>query len=89
VLQTVLPRLPFLARTPAPQGMLSIGCALLGAGAVLGLEVDEDALHVARRNLARFDGTSTSGDDSCSEAGPSDTSHGQHFPVRVPHAFCP
>ena len=38
------------------QGMLSIGCALLGAACVIGADVDGDALHTALGNSAEFEG---------------------------------
>lgn len=37
-------------------GMLSIGAALLGAGHVLGIDADEDALDIARENLDEYEG---------------------------------
>ncbi len=38
-----------------PQGMLSVGCALLGASHVLALELDTDALQQAVENVEQFD----------------------------------
>lgn len=37
-------------------GMLSIGAALLGAGHVLGIDADEDALCIAQENLDEYEG---------------------------------
>ncbi len=37
------------------QGMLSIGCALLGASHVLGLEIDQDAIEVALDNVDQYE----------------------------------
>jgi putative methylase len=47
-------------------GILSIGAAFLGAGSVIGVEADQNALAVARRNAERFDTSITflSGDIS-------------------------
>jgi len=39
-------------------GVLSVACSLAGASYVLGVDVDPDALHIARQNLASLDGTS-------------------------------
>lgn len=41
---------------PAAQAMLSIGAALLGAGHVLGVDCDADALNVALDNCEEFEG---------------------------------
>ena len=38
------------------QGMLGIACAIMGAPAVLGIDVDADALRVAQDNVAEFGG---------------------------------
>ncbi len=48
------PHSPLCTRA-APQGMLSIGCALLGASHVIGLELDADALEVAQDNVQQFE----------------------------------
>lgn len=37
------------------QGMLAIGAALLGSQAVLGVDIDADALEVAQRNCEQFE----------------------------------
>jgi predicted RNA methylase len=37
------------------QGMLAIGAALLGSQAVLGVDIDADALEVAQRNCDQFE----------------------------------
>jgi predicted RNA methylase len=37
------------------QGMLAIGAALLGSPAVLGIEIDADALGVAQQNCEQFE----------------------------------
>ena len=36
-------------------GMLTVGCALIGAEFVLGIEIDMDAVQIARENCANFD----------------------------------
>lgn len=36
-------------------GMLAIGCALIGADFVLGLEIDTEAAQVAKENISNFD----------------------------------
>eukprot|EP00088_Acartia_fossae_P039577 TRINITY_DN41205_c0_g1_i1.p1 TRINITY_DN41205_c0_g1~~TRINITY_DN41205_c0_g1_i1.p1 ORF type:complete len:211 (+),score=64.29 TRINITY_DN41205_c0_g1_i1:359-991(+) len=36
-------------------GVLSIGCVMLGAGSVLGLDIDTDALDTCQQNLEAFD----------------------------------
>lgn len=36
-------------------GMLSIGAAMLGATCVIGVDVDQDALEIAQRNVSDFD----------------------------------
>ena len=35
--------------------MLSIGAAMLGASHVVGVDVDDDALRIARRNAEQYD----------------------------------
>ena len=37
-------------------GVLSIGAAVLGAGSVLAVDVDADALRIAQKNVAEFEG---------------------------------
>lgn len=37
------------------QGMLAIGAALLGSPAVLGVDVDMDALEVAQQNCEQYE----------------------------------
>lgn len=37
------------------QGMLAIGCALLGAAHVIGIDIDEAALEIAAANAAEFE----------------------------------
>lgn len=37
------------------QGMLAIGAALLGSPAVLGIDIDADALEVAQQNCEQFE----------------------------------
>ena len=39
-----------------PQGMLSIGAAMLGSSLVIGIDVDDDALQTASDNIQQFDG---------------------------------
>ena len=39
----------------AHQGMLSIGAAIMGASTVTGVDIDEDALCVAQRNMTQFE----------------------------------
>lgn len=36
-------------------GVLSIGCAMLGAGFVTGFDIDDDAIAVCKNNLDDFD----------------------------------
>jgi len=36
-------------------GVLAIGCVMLGAGAVIGVDIDPDALDVCQQNLEAFD----------------------------------
>eukprot|EP00163_Fabomonas_tropica_P021262 TRINITY_DN37279_c0_g1_i1.p1 TRINITY_DN37279_c0_g1~~TRINITY_DN37279_c0_g1_i1.p1 ORF type:complete len:223 (-),score=29.26 TRINITY_DN37279_c0_g1_i1:6-674(-) len=36
-------------------GMLSIGASILGAGACIGVDIDPDALEIAKHNLTRFE----------------------------------
>ena len=36
-------------------GMLTVGCALIGAEFVLGIEIDTEAVQIARENCANFD----------------------------------
>ncbi len=36
-------------------GVLSIGCAILGAGFITGFDIDDDALEIGRTNLDDFD----------------------------------
>lgn len=38
------------------QGMLTIGSALLDAACVIGIDMDADALAIAQRNVAAFEG---------------------------------
>ena len=39
---------------PPPQAMLSIGAAMMGAAHVVGVDVDDDALRIARRNAEQY-----------------------------------
>jgi predicted RNA methylase len=53
-------QMQLLQLTPAlhqtvPQGMLAIGAALLGSPCVIGLDVDDDALQVAKDNCEQFE----------------------------------
>jgi len=36
-------------------GVLAIGCVMLGAGSVLGVDIDSDALDICQQNLEEFD----------------------------------
>ena len=46
---------PLICRIGCGTGVLSIGCAMLGAGFVTGFDIDDDALAVCKSNLDDFD----------------------------------